>query len=272
MANNDPDKDLGAARPHQIEPFSYGMLERAKEIIKAAQTGAARSMQKAAGPSEIGNPCERALGYKATQFKQVNYLQDGWQATVGTATHAWLAEAFEKANGNGERFLIEFRIGVVTPEGIEIPGTLDIYDRAYATLIDWKIVGKQSMRRYSYSGSPVKYQTQAMIYGLGLELKGERPERVGNIFLPSEGKLADAVPWSAPYDRSIAEKALKRYGEIHVKANELVGPEKDYSKLSELETVTSNLCSYCAFYKPDAPSTQYGCRGPLEEADFGGLI
>lgn len=271
MVSNEPDKDLGASRPH-VEPYSYGMAERIKAVIRNAQVNAARSVQKAAGPSEIGNPCERALAYKATQFKQVNYLHDGWKATVGTAVHAWLANAFEEANASGARYLVEYRIGVVTPEGIEIPGTLDVYDRVYKEVIDHKVVGKQSMRRYSYSGSPEKYRKQAHIYAYGLELKGEKPERVANMFYPSEGDLEDAIPWSEPYDRQVALDALARYGEIHVQANELVGPEKNYAALSEFPVASSNLCGWCPFFLENSPGAEFGCRGPYEEADFGGLI
>lgn len=273
--NPKPDGDLGAT-PHYMEPHSALMKARTLEVIRAAQVFAPRSQQEAAGPSEIGNPCELALAYKATGFKRVNYEKDGWQATVGTAVHAWLAEAFEKANAGQARYLVEHKIGVTTPEGIYIPGTLDVYDRMEAELIDHKVVGKQSMRKYSYTGSPKKYRIQAHIYGLGLKLKGEKPKRVGNIFYPAEGKLEDAVPWSEPFDEQIALDALRRYGEIHVEALRAVGTEFDYDKLADFPIETSTLCSFCPYYKADAPSVGFGCRGPNgereEEAHFGGLV
>lgn len=51
-----------------------------------------RSQQKRIGPSEIGNPCDRRIGYKLLGHPE-RERGDAWKPTVGTAVHAWIDEA-----------------------------------------------------------------------------------------------------------------------------------------------------------------------------------
>jgi hypothetical protein len=64
------------------------------DAIRHKITHHPRSLQKRIGPSEIGNPCDRRIGYKLLGQPE-NPRGDAWKPTIGTAVHAWLEEALD---------------------------------------------------------------------------------------------------------------------------------------------------------------------------------
>jgi hypothetical protein len=174
---------------------------------------------------------------------------------VGTAVHASLAAAYERADNNSGRYLVEHRVSMTTPQGIVVSGSLDIYDRLTGVVVDWKLPGSSSRKKYARNGPPKGYRIQAHLYAYGLELAGESPKRVANIYLPPEGRLDDAVAWSEPYDRRIAQTALKRLENIIVTVG---GDARNIKSIPKTVTV---LCRWCSFYMPNSPDTIVGCQG-----------
>lgn len=237
------------------DPHTAIMLARAKEIIWSAENARDRSQQRTPGPSQIGGECARALAYTVLGYKPVNHTSDKWQAHVGTAVHASLAAAYERADNNSGRYLVEHRVSMTTPQGIVVSGSLDIYDRLTGEVIDWKLPGSSSRKKYGRSGPPKGYRIQAHLYAYGLELAGESPKRVANVYLPPEGRLDDAVAWSEAYDRRIAETALRRL------ENVIITVGGDVRKIKTIPKTITPLCHWCSYWMANSPDTIVGCQG-----------
>jgi hypothetical protein len=137
-----------------------------KELLAFIEHGISqqpRSLQKRIGPSEIGHPCARRIGYKLLGHDEVNTGDVPWLPFIGTSVHAGLEGIFDQANlhladGNGanpmtgqERFLIENKVTTCNL-GDDIDGSTDLYDRVTATVIDWKIVGATQRKKYRSKG------------------------------------------------------------------------------------------------------------------------
>ncbi len=81
------------------------LLSDLKELIIRADAEKPRSVQRVPGPSEVGHPCQRKLAYTMNRARTdrpeaegYNKNSDPMAAIIGTATHAWLEEAAQKAN------------------------------------------------------------------------------------------------------------------------------------------------------------------------------
>src|SRR5690606_3618320 len=85
------------------------LADTVRRICRAYSDSFARTQQKQIGLSEIGDPCDRAVAYRLFELPAVNTERDRHLADVGTAWHAWLAEAFAMENRRlgRERYLIE---------------------------------------------------------------------------------------------------------------------------------------------------------------------
>ena len=107
------------------------------DAIRAAIRAHPRSAQTRIGPSEIGTPCQRRLGYRVAGVRPVQAGGDGWRPTVGTAVHSWLEAAFSDprlADAEGEaRWVTEAQVDVGEIGGVRITGRCDLYDRVTAT-------------------------------------------------------------------------------------------------------------------------------------------
>jgi LAGLIDADG-like domain len=113
---------------------AYALTLRRVVIDYAAHSP--RTLQTALGPSEIGTPCDRQVVGKLAGLPQTNHIVDPWASIVGTALHAWFADAFRWDNEfhNYVRWLAEFR---VYPH-LEHPGTGDLYDFTEQACVDHK--------------------------------------------------------------------------------------------------------------------------------------
>ena len=89
-----PMTTIGASRLHAPCDINPDIL--ATElfgIIEEAIAQQPRTLQTSIGPSEIGNPCDRRIGYKLAGIQPVNGLGAvNWKAFVGTAVHEILAD------------------------------------------------------------------------------------------------------------------------------------------------------------------------------------
>lgn len=234
-------------------------------VIKTAITGHPRSQQKTIGPSELGTPCSRRLGYKLSGVEEVNQRGTPWKPTVGTAVHSWLEEAVILANAkdpvreNGHtRWLVEHRVNVGEVNGQPVIGSCDLYDQVTRTVLDWKIVGVTSLRRYRSKGPGQQYRTQAHLYGRGCIRRGLLVDHVAIFFLPQNGELADGYFWTEPYDEQMALDALLRADSAISLINTLGA-----GAVAVLPTADA-FCDYCPWFLPASTELKEACPGHSE--------
>jgi len=234
-----------------------------REAIYWANRNSPRSLQEHIGPSELGTPCMRQLAYKMRGAKPVNTSADYWFAILGTAIHAWLARAIARWQNEvlgRQRFLIEQRVTIVSgpdvpiEQGYGTTGSSDLYDTDTDEVIDWKLVGADSLKKVKVEGTPQIYRVQRHLYGLGWELAGYQPKTVKNIYLPRSNFLSDAHVDSEPYDRKVAEDALRRAATVE--------------KLSQVLPIgmipgqpDEEDCVWCPFLVKGRPVSDSSCPG-----------
>jgi hypothetical protein len=217
-----------------------------------------RSLQAEIGPSEIGAPCLRRIGFRLAVSPSPPSGSEPapWRPTVGTAVHAWLASTFE-AEGMSDRWAAECRVMVGTVAGQEVWGSCDLYDRTTATVIDWKVVGASTLKSARVSGPNPVYRTQVQLYGNGFRNAGLPVERVGIMYLPVAGELADSVWWSEPFSKTAAAEALSRVDGI---ARALAGAGKRVI-IPALPTA-EHYCGNCPWFRYTAsPTSSEACPG-----------
>jgi hypothetical protein len=241
-----------------LEGTAGALATRVIETVKQAAANAPRSLQTAPGPSELGTPCRRRLVYKTLDWDpKPNTDTDPWAAIQGTAVHTWMAETFtaENAQHGYARYLIEHRVHL--PYGIS--GSADLYDRHTGGVIDWKTTSLDNIRKYRRDGPGGQYRTQAHLYGLGLQLAGESPQYVADVFLPRGGRIDGLHVWAEPYDHTIAVQALQRYQAARDFAL-CLDPEANPQNWALLPTADAH-CAYCPWYLPGSTDLSQGCPG-----------
>lgn len=220
-----------------------------------------RSQQVALGPSEIGHPCARRIGYKYLGHQE-HVGEPNWKATVGTALHSWLEGVMDQTNlrlsgglTGQERFLIESDVVAGTINGQPLGGHCDLYDRVTATVVDWKSVGPTQLKKYKSKGPGDQYRIQAHLYGRGWQNQGLPVERVAVMFLPRNGELRESYYWSETYDEQIALAALQRAEGIAITTAALGD-----ASLPLLGTADA-FCSLCPFFAARSTDLSAGCPG-----------
>jgi hypothetical protein len=218
-----------------------------EQIVMVAGTSA-RSQQAEAGASEIGQKCDRRLGYRIAGTPVVNHA-DPIRALLGTGFHAAMSEGLRRLDGGMNRYLVEVNVAY---RGI--PGCVDVHDRVHRRATDWKTSATRNIRRYITDGVPPNYAVQLQIYAQGLIAAGEEVEEVALVFVPREAKsVSDIWCWSHPVDKTIADDAIDRYERIESTVHR-AGP-------AALPAWTSNLCAYCPNHRPHATDLSIACPG-----------
>ncbi|WP_018348203.1 PD-(D/E)XK nuclease family protein [Longispora albida] len=222
-----------------------------KGVVRAASAGAPRSRQRTIGPSSAGHPCARRVGYELAGTEHVNASSDPWPAIVGTAVHAWLADAFAQHNRREgrDRWLVEQRVAV-TPT---MSGTADLFDTASGTVIDHKVLGADSLKSIKRDGPGQQYRTQIHLYGYGLARAGHDVRRVALACYPRSGFLDGLHVWSEDYDDALAADALARLAGV-AELSRLLDP-------AALPAEPGAGCTWCPFWRPGGPADAAGCPG-----------
>lgn len=238
-----------------------------------------RSLQKRIGPSELGHPCARRIGYKLLGTDDINTGDVPWLPYIGTCVHAGLESVFDQANvklagsiAHQERFYVEHKV-TACHVGDDIDGSCDLYDRVTATVVDWKIVGATTLRKYRANGPGDQYRTQAHLYGRGWRAAGHPVDTVMIAFLPRNEPLrAKAYFWHEPYDEQVALAAEQRANGIKL-AVDAIGT----AALTQLGTADA-YCDRCPFYRANSTDLATGCPGAENRAThtaahpFGDLV
>lgn len=229
-----------------------------------------RNLQVEIGPSGVGSPCARKVGYGLLQIPKLNpVVEPNWKAYVGTGVHLNLEGAMDRYNvvnainiGHDERFYVETRLQVGEIAGVPLVGHCDVYDRVTATVIDWKTCGPTQLKSYRSNGPGPTYRRQAHLYARGWNrYLGLPVDRVMLVFFPRQGELRETHVWHEPYDEEVALAALGRADAITATLNAL-GPEVGLAALPPVE----DYCGHCDWFAPGGSRTGNlldGCPGQL---------
>ena len=190
------------------------------------------------GMSHAGVPCDRQLRFRLDNHPPINH-SDPLRALVGTGTHTVLEGIFSPL---APRFIAETAVHYGPLVGI-----VDLYDRVERAVVDWKTVTLDKLKSLRRTGPTVQHVIQTQLYGAGMQERGERPLWVSLVYLPTDGKLADAYLWRMPFDIGAADAAVDRvHGLLTAKdAPKTPGPQ----------------CRYCPFYVPNGPNGPGICNG-----------
>ncbi len=235
-----------------------------RHAVLAHNANAPRSRQTALGPSEIGEACAGSLARKLMGEPHINTGSDPWPSIVGTATHAWLADAFTTANNQlgRVRYLVETK---VTPRA-GLSGSCDLYDVDNGgTAIDHKIIGETAMRSYKRDGPTPQYRAQIHLYGLGLVNLGLPVSTVAIAFYPRGGMLSGMHVWTEPYDPAVAHDALARHDQI-LEAACALGVDEHPENYVHIPTQPGHRCTWCPFFSPGAEVGR-ACPGHMADSD-----
>lgn len=194
-----------------------------------------RTLQTTIGPSEIGNPCERAILHKLAGTPDPRAGEAAWRPAVGTAIHAQLEQWFR---AHPALYLVEQRVQVAPG----IAGTCDLYDLDTGTVIDWKGGSQSRIKQYRANGAPQQYRIQAHLYGLGiLRTLSHVPAHVAIVWLPRDGELRDMHVWTEPWNPQVALDALARLAQIQADLDQLGLT----AALDQHPTCTDTWCGWC---------------------------
>lgn len=242
-------------------PSVHPLAADIRQVVRDADRFSSRSMQVRIGPSEVGERCARKLAYRIMDEKQTNHDSDPWAAIVGTATHAWLADAFHAANKRlGRiRYLIEQRLEIAPG----LIGSCDLFDGDTLTVVDHKVLGTTTMREYKTMGPPPEYRKQAHLYGKGYLRLGLPVREVALVFYPRSGLLSGVHVWSEPFDEAIADEAIARLHQI-TEAAVALDVEHRVENYRLIPREPAHRCTYCPWFKPGADMGD-GCPGHMDK-------
>jgi len=249
--------------PGSITGEALAVRKELTDVIGWADKNSSRSQQVAIGPSELGDACDRRLGYRIAGIPFANDY-DHWPAVVGTAVHTWLEAAvtdYQRVHGL-QRYLTERR---VHPNDW-VMGHSDLYDSERKMIIDWKTVSSKNLAKFKAEGPPESYVIQVNLYGMGQINAGFPVEKVCLVALPRAGWLSDMWVWVGDYDPTIAQLALDRVNNIGAKLIALDVIDNPH-RWVEVEAQPSKLCGWCPFYRQGTPpddgvgANEHGCPG-----------
>lgn len=236
-------------------------------VIEEAIRNHPRSLQESIGPSEIGTPCDRRLGYKLAGIPEINVDTDvAWRPTVGTAVHTWLAKTFEALGLN--EYQAEMRTACFTLDGAVVEGETDLYVRLQingrwlAGILDWKIVGPTTIKNVKANQHPgQKYEVQVNTYGRGVSRGLKFPvDFVAIMFLPSNGELHQRYFWIDEFKPELAVEAVAHVRKIHAR---LIGAHDDEVMNERLDSLPTavDYCHKCPWHNLTALNSSEGCHG-----------
>jgi hypothetical protein len=219
------------------------------DIIRAHSNSRPRNRQKALGPSSLGTPCQRRLGYQLLDVDKVNTGSDPLAAWIGTAVHAQM----EQALADNDDW--ETEIGIELP-GYNIIGTADAFHKPTRTVVDWKVVGETTLKRVRSTGTVgEQYRTQVHLYGLGLDMAGYDVDTVAICMIPRSGRLIGMHLWQERLNHDVAETALRRYEAIDTLTESMGQP------LLPMLATADAFCSWCPWWLPAATDITEACPG-----------
>lgn len=236
-----------------------------RRVVTEAAARAPRSQQVHLGPSELGAACDRQVVGKMAGIPATNHVSDPWPSIVGTAVHAWLAEAFSADNARSGilRWVAEQRV-VPHPDH---SGTADLYDASEQAVVDHKCLGETSMAKVrSAAGPPRKYVVQLLLYGLGYRKLGLPVRRVALAAYPRTASTLDGLyVWerpAGPEDTPLLEEVMQQTDIRKQLAAEITAGRMQLEDIPKAPD--QDECFFCPFYRPQsARDGGPGCSGTI---------
>jgi len=258
--------DFMSAAPAPLNgssPWASRYAAELRRVFVEHAARAPRSLQSHLGPSELGEPCDRQVAGKMAGLPTTNHVMDPWPSIVGTACHAWAAEAFtaDNARHNVLRWVAEQR---VTPHP-DHPGTADLYDAVELAVVDHKFLAESSMAKIrAASGPPRKYVVQLLLYGQGYRLMGLPVNRVALAAYPRQASSLDGLyVWErehTPADDQLIQEVFDQTATRQEYAKQLHAGRISLNNIPM--TPDSDSCYFCPFYRPQtARDGGPGCPG-----------
>lgn len=245
-------------------PWAARYAAELRRVVVEQASSSARNLQAHLGPSELGSPCDRQVAGKLAGLPVTNHVVDPWASVIGTAVHAWLADAFTAANARQgtPRWLAEQRV-IPHPEH---PGTADLYDAAELTVVDHKVLGESSMAKVrSAAGPPIRYVIQLLLYGKGYRNLGLPVRRVALAAYPRTAASLDGLyVWeraTGPEDDALITEVFALTDRRKQMAADIRSGRKTLTDIPF--TPDDDECFFCPFYRPQAAHDNGpGCPGP----------
>lgn len=237
-----------------------------REIVRHATEYAPRNVQRTLGPSELGVHCDRQVVHKLLELPTTNHVSDPWPSVVGTALHAWLEEAFAKANP--ERWLTERRVWPVP----EHPGTADLYDAQHRMVIDHKGQGRTTQDKLRKDGPPRHYTAQILLYALGYVNAGYPVEAVAIASWPRTGStLAGLYVWHHRITEEDWAFVAEVLAETRTRKDLAALVQGGHISIDQVPRTPGEDCYFCPAYRPQsAKDGGAGCPGTAEVRAFTG--
>lgn len=259
-----PRSSYASAAPVGNTPWARAYAGELVRVIHAHAARAPRSNQAHIGPSEIGVACDRQVVGKLVGAPRTNHVVDPWPSIVGTAVHAWLADAFDAENERTgrPRWLTETR-----SEGIVgHPGTGDLFDAHEAAVGDWKILGESTLPDIRMGRLPRKYVVQLLTYARGFVRLGFVVRRVVLVALPrTKPDLSSMYVHEIPYDDTA--EALLAEVEHDLRRRKALAEMVRLGALRLPDVAIApddHECYFCPFYRPGAARGDgEGCPGTV---------
>lgn len=255
-----------SAAPARLEgnsPWAARYAGELRRVVTERARNSARNLQRHLGPSELGVECDRQVAGKFAGVPVTNHVVDPWPSIVGTAVHAWLADAFTAANAGLDfpRWLAEQR---VTPHP-DHTGTADLYDALELAVVDHKILGESSMAKVR-KGPGRGYRVQLKLYALGYTNLGLPVKRVALAAYPRTAATLDGLyVWESETDPTADTQLITEVFAQTVQRRQY-GDDiaSGRSRLTDIPSAPDDDdCYFCPFYRPQAARDNGpGCPGP----------
>jgi hypothetical protein len=253
---------LMVEEPDGGDSFASLLKQQLTDIIRWYDGENPRSKQQAIGPSEIGDPCDRRLGYRLADMPACNTRFDPWAGIVGTALHSWLEKAVTAWAKEHDSEDWHTETTLILNEFVE--GHADLYNVTHRAVIDWKSASKDVIRMSELHGPSPGYMIQTHLYGYMFEQAGIPVERVALVFLPRAGWLREMYVWSAPYERDVAENALSRLYRIAQQVVDLDVLTQSH-RWEQVDHTPGKGCAFCPWFDshrdPERSADETGCPG-----------
>ncbi len=235
-----------------------------RRVVTDAAARAPRSLQVHLGPSELGSVCDREVAAKLAGLPATNHVMDPWPSIVGTAVHAWLADAFaaENARLGRIRWIPEQRV-VPHPDH---SGTADLYDALEQTVGDHKVLGPTSLAKVKRpEGPPRHYQVQLLLYAKGYRLLGLPVRRVALIAYPrTKSSLDELYVWERPHTQADDDLLDEVFAQTTIRKAWALGLVSGQAQLKDVPATPSDSCVFCNQYRPQAAyDGGKGCPGQV---------
>lgn len=271
MTNAPSPAEFLTAAPASLSGSSPRARRYAAELRRVFLEHAARAprtLQQHLGPSELGVECDRQVAGKMAALSPTNHVSDPWPSIVGTACHAWAAEAFKADNLRQGvlRWLAEQK---VTPHP-DHPGTADLYDALEQAVVDHKFLAESSMAKIR-KDPPRKYVVQLLLYGIGYLRLGLPVRFVALAAYPRTAASLDGLyVWDRdltgadgqllPANFALIEQVFTDTVRRRGQAEQLVAGSLRFEDVPA--TPDGDECYFCPFYRPQAAKDGGpGCPG-----------